>query len=95
VFKKKNTLSTLNKIAMVEVFSGSYFEAMNVRNLLEEKEISVFTQNEYMSNIEPWVVTSGGLNPVKLQVDELDLEASTLIVEDYLNGINNLDIEEK
>lgn len=79
---------------MVEVFSGSYFEAMNVRNLLEEKEISVFTQNEYMSNIEPWVVASGGLNPVKLQVDELDLDASKIIIEDYLNGNYNLEIED-
>ncbi|PVX46329.1 putative signal transducing protein [Flavobacterium sp. 103] len=80
---------------MVEVFSGSYFEAMNVRNLLEGNEIFVFTQNEYMSNIEPWVVASGGLNPVKLQVDELDLDASNIIVEDYLNGNNNLEIEGK
>jgi len=80
---------------MVEVFSGSYFEAMNVRNLLEGNEISVFTQNEYMSNIEPWVVTAGGLNPVKLQVDELDLEASEIIVQDYLNGNNNLETENK
>ena len=80
---------------MVEVFSGSYFEAMNVRNLLEGKEISVFTQNEYMSNIEPWVVASGGLNPVKLQVDELDLDASRIIVEDYLKGNNNLETEDK
>ena len=79
---------------MVEVFSGSYFEAMNVRNLLEGKEISVFAQNEYMSNIEPWVVTSGGLNPVKLQVDELDLEVSRAIVEDYLKGNNNLETED-
>jgi hypothetical protein len=76
---------------MVEVFRGSYFEAMNVRNLLEGKEISVFAQNEYMSNIEPWVVASGGLNPVKLQVDELDLDASKTIIEDYLNGNNNLE----
>jgi len=80
---------------MVEVFSGSYFEAMNVRNLLEENEISVFTQNEYMSNIEPWVVASGGLNPVKLQVDELDFDASKTIIEDYLNGNYNLEIVDK
>ncbi|TRX35347.1 DUF2007 domain-containing protein [Flavobacterium sp. ZT3R18] len=80
---------------MVEVFNGSYFEAMNVRNLLEGKEISVFTQNEYMSNIEPWVVASGGLNPVKLRVHELDLDASKIIVEDYLNGNNNLDTGDK
>ena len=80
---------------MVEVFSGSYFEAMNVRNLLEGKEISVFTQNEYMSNIEPWVVTSGVLNPVKLQVDELDFDASKIIIDDYLNGNNNLETGDK
>lgn len=80
---------------MVEIFSGSYFEAMNVRNLLEGKGISVFTQNEYMSNIEPWVVASGGLNPVKLQVDELDLNASKIVIEEYLNGNNNLETGDK
>lgn len=78
---------------MIAVFSGSYFEAMNVRNLLEEKEISVFTQNEYMSNIEPWVVASGGLNPVKLQVDESDFDEAKIIIEDYLSGINTLETE--
>lgn len=80
---------------MIIVFNGAYFEAMNVRNLLEEKGISVFVQNEYMSNIEPWVVTSGGLNPVKLQVDETDFDESTKIIENYLAGNNSLEIEEK
>jgi hypothetical protein len=80
---------------MVIVFNGSYFEAMNVRNLLEGKGISVFAQNEYMSNIEPWVVTSGGLNPVKLQVDESDLNASKIVIEEYLNGNNNLETGDK
>lgn len=64
---------------------------MNVRNLLEEQEISVFIQNEYMSSIEPWVVTSGGLNPVKLQVDESDFEQAKKIIEDYISGNNNLE----
>ena len=68
---------------MVEVFSGAYFEAMNVRNLLEGAAITVFVQNEYMSTIEPWVVTSGGLNPVKLQVNEDDLEKAKQIVDNY------------
>jgi hypothetical protein len=76
---------------MIVVFNGPYFEAMNVRNLLEEQEISVFIQNEYMSSIEPWVVTSGGLNPVKLQVDESDFEQEKKIIEDYISGNNNLE----
>jgi hypothetical protein len=77
---------------MIVVFNGPYFEAMNVRNLLEEQEISVFIQNEYMSSIEPWVVTSGGFNPVKLQVNESDFEEAKKIIEDYISGNNNLEI---
>jgi hypothetical protein len=75
---------------MIVVFSGSYFEAMNVRNLLESKGISVFSQNEYMSNIEPWVVTSGGVNPLKLQIDEADFDDAKKTIEDYLAGNNSL-----
>lgn len=66
---------------------------MNVKNLLEEKEILVFTQNEYMSNIEPWVVASGGLNPVKLQVDESDFEQAESIIKNYLDVNNILETE--
>ncbi|MBF2707939.1 putative signal transducing protein [Flavobacterium soyangense] len=80
---------------MTVVFNGPYFEAMNVRNLLEEKEISVFIQNEYMSSIEPWVVTSGGLNPVKLQVDESDFEQAESIIKNYLNGNINIETGDK
>jgi len=69
---------------MKALFNGSYFEAMNVRNLLESAGITVFVQNEYMATIEPWVVTSGGLNSVKLQVNEDDFEKAKQIVNDYL-----------
>jgi len=78
---------------MIVVFNGPYFEAMNVKNLLEEKEITVFTQNEYMSSIEPWVVTSGGFNPVKLQVDESDFEQAESIIKNYLDGNTILEME--
>jgi len=80
---------------MIVVFNGAYFEAMNVKNLLEAKDVSVFIQNEYMSNIEPWVITSGGLNPVKLQVDESDFGKAKNIINDYLDGNYNLEVEEK
>ena len=78
---------------MITVFNGTNFEAMNVRNLLENEGITVFVQNEYMSSVEPWVVTSGGLNPVKLQVDESDFEQTKKIIEDYLSGNNTLESE--
>jgi hypothetical protein len=78
---------------MKAIFNGSYFEAMNVRNLLETAAITVFVQNEYMSTIEPWVVTSGGLNPVKLQVNEDDFQQAESIIKNYLDG--NINIEKE
>jgi hypothetical protein len=78
---------------MKVIFDGSYFEAMNVRNLLEGAGITVFVQNEYMSTIEPWVVTTGGLNPVKLQVNEDDFEQAESIIMNYLDG--NINIEKE
>ncbi len=76
---------------MKVIFNGSYFEAMNLRNLLETAAITVFVQNEYMSTIEPWVVTSGGLNPVKLQVNEDDFEKAESIIKNYLDGNKNIE----
>jgi hypothetical protein len=78
---------------MKVIFDGPYFEAMNVRNLLDGAGITVFVQNEYMSTIEPWVVTSGGLNPVKLQVNEDDFEQAESIIMNYLDG--NINIEKE
>jgi hypothetical protein len=78
---------------MKVIFDGSYFEAMNVRNLLEGAGITVFVQNEYMSTIEPWVVTTGGLNPVKLQLNEDDFEQAESIIMNYLDG--NINIEKE
>jgi hypothetical protein len=80
---------------MLIVFDGAYFESMNVRNILETNEIAVYVQNEYMSTIEPWVVTSGGLNPVKLQVDETDFDKAKKIIEDYLAGHYDLEAGDK
>jgi hypothetical protein len=46
-----------------------------------------------MSTIEPWVVTSGGLNPVKLQVNEDYFEQAESIIMNYLDG--NINIEKE
>ena len=68
---------------MIDLFRGTYFEAMNMKGLLESNNIKVFTLNENMSNIEPWIVTAGGFNPVILKVSEEDLERAKEIVKDY------------
>nr|WP_315200350.1 hypothetical protein [uncultured Flavobacterium sp.] len=48
---------------MIEVFIGSYFEVINIKNLLENEGVFAFIQNEYLSVLEPWTVTAGGCAP--------------------------------
>lgn len=48
---------------MEKVYSGQYFEAMNVKNLLENLNIHVFVENDNMSLIEPFAVSPGGTSP--------------------------------
>lgn len=70
---------------MIEIFRGSYIEAMNIKNLLESNDIPVFTANEYMSNIQPWSVSAGGNDSAILKVQEKDLEDSKKIIDEYNN----------
>ncbi len=79
---------------MKNIFSGTYSETMNVRNLLENIDIQVFTENENMSNIQPWTITSGGFNPVSLKVKDEDFENAKKLIEDYENGNLKIEIEE-
>lgn len=53
---------------MIEVFIGSYFEVINIKNLLENEGVFAFIQNEYLSVLEPWTVTAGGCAPAILKV---------------------------
>ncbi|MEI7509387.1 MAG: DUF2007 domain-containing protein [Flavobacterium sp.] len=70
---------------MVDFFRGSYFEAMNIKNLLENNDVDVFVLNENMAILEPWVVTAAGFNPVTLRVNEVNLEKAKSIMEEYWN----------
>jgi len=71
---------------MVEVFRGSYIEAMNMKNLLENSNIVVFTANEYMSIIDPWSVAAGGYVPAILKVNKEDYDNAKKVVDDFNNG---------
>ena len=79
---------------MKNLFSGTFSETMNVRNLLENINIEIFTENENMANIEPWAISSGGFNPVILKINDKDFEKAKKIIEDYESGNLNIGIEE-
>jgi hypothetical protein len=71
---------------MIEVFRGSFLEAMNVKNLLENNNIIVFTANEYMSSIDPWSVAAGGYVPAILKVNKEDYDNAKKVVDDFYKG---------
>ena len=77
---------------MINIFRGTFNETMNIRNLLENIYIQVFTENENMTNIEPWVISSGGFNPVILKVKDEDFKKAKKLIEDYENGNLKLEI---
>ena len=77
---------------MINIFRGTFNETMNIRNLLENIYIQVFTENENMTNIEPGVISSGGFNPVILKVKDEDFKKAKKLIEDYENGNLKLEI---
>ena len=79
---------------MINIFRGTFSETMNIRNLLENTNIQVFTENENMANIQPWAISSGGFNPVILKVKEDDFEKAKKLIEDYEKGNLNIEIQE-
>jgi hypothetical protein len=77
---------------MIEIFRGSYIEAMSIKNLLENNDIPVFTANEYMSSIQPWSVSAGGCAPTVLKVQEENQINAQKIIDSYNNGEFSLDM---
>ena len=79
---------------MTNIFRGTFSETMNIKNLLGNINIQVFTENENMANIEPWAISSGGFNPVILKVKDEDFEKAKKLIEDYEKGNLNIEIQE-
>lgn len=77
---------------MIEILRGSYIEVVSIKNLLESHNISVFIGNEYISTIQPWSISSGGVAPAILKVQENEYEKATKIMDNYNKGEYSLDI---
>ena len=76
---------------MITIFSGAFLEVMGIRNLLESMNIEVFTINEQMSCIEPWIVSPGGVKPMTLKVKDEDFDKARKLIEDYNRGMLEID----
>jgi hypothetical protein len=71
---------------MIEIFKGTFNEISIIKNLLEINNIEVFVNNEFMSTIEPWALSSGGYKPVILKVSDKNYKEANEIIENFTKG---------
>lgn len=83
-----------NNIKSVNVFSGTLWQATMVQNILIDNDIKAFLENEQMGTVAPWRVSSGGFNPVKVIVANLDHEASIKLIEEFNNSSSQEETDE-
>jgi hypothetical protein len=71
----------------IEVFSGSFWEAGIVKNLLENADIAAFMKDEIIGSTAPWLGSSGGIGAVKIVVSGRDYDKAITIVEGYATKV--------
>ncbi|HKG04808.1 MAG TPA: DUF2007 domain-containing protein [Pedobacter sp.] len=75
-----------NDVKLVAVFEGEPWQVTMMQNVLVENDIPAFVKNNLMGSIEPWVLTSGGLNPAQLMVSEQQEAAAIQLIEEFNNA---------
>jgi hypothetical protein len=70
-------------IKLIEVFSGTAWEAGIVKSLLENAEIEVYLKDEVRGTLAPWHVAPGGVGAVKVIVADADYEKAVQVVADF------------
>jgi hypothetical protein len=67
----------------IAIHNGSKNEALILKVLLESFSIQVFEDSSLMSVFNPWGISIGDLNSVKLRVNEDDYVKAKEIINDY------------
>jgi hypothetical protein len=80
-----------NKMGPVEVFAGTYMQAEMVKSLLENAGIDVFLNDEINGTLIPWVVSPGGVNPVRVIVSNNDYVRAKSVVDKYEENARTTD----
>jgi hypothetical protein len=67
----------------IVVFSGELWKASMIKEILEDNNIQVFLQDEYLGNGMSYMISAGGINPVKVVVSTLDYNLAIKIIADF------------
>ncbi|MGE5316812.1 MAG: putative signal transducing protein [Chloroflexota bacterium] len=72
-----------DKLTLMEVFAGELWKATMIKNVLEDNNIQAFLENSLMGVLEPWVVTPGGYQPVKVVVSNIDYDKAMQLIGEF------------
>lgn len=75
-------MKTTNDFEIVEIFSGTVWQAEMVKNLLENEGIYAYINNEIIGTIAPWYLNPGP-GAVTVVVATMDSDRAKLLVEEY------------
>jgi hypothetical protein len=81
----------MTQSTLVEVFSGTTWQAGMVKSLLEDSEIDAFLKDEILGTLNPWWAAPGGAGAVKVFVSNIDYHKAKSIIEDYGKNLNDTD----
>lgn len=71
---------------LVEVFAGELWQATMIQNVLEDNGVQVHLENALMGTIEPWMISAGGINPVKIIVSDVNLDRARKLIDEFNNS---------
>ncbi|MFA6403768.1 MAG: DUF2007-related protein [Salinivirgaceae bacterium] len=77
-----------NEMVPVEVFAGTIMQAEMVKSLLENAEIEAFLKDEINGTLAPWVISPGGVNPVKVIISNKDYDKAKSVVDEYEENLS-------
>jgi hypothetical protein len=79
-------MSTQSTSMQIEVFSGEFWQASLMKQLLEEHDIFAFIGNELLSSIDPVIISTTVVTHVSLKVSQADSEKAFQLIEEYNNS---------
>ena len=71
------------KDKIIEIFSGTSWEAGMVKSLFDEAGIVSFIKDGIMGTLNPWHTAPGGVGAVKVMINSIDYEKAKLIVDEF------------
>ncbi|NLK56353.1 MAG: DUF2007 domain-containing protein [Bacteroidales bacterium] len=80
-------MKTEEEIRPIEIFTGTVWQAVMLKNLLEDAGIKVYLRNEINGTIFPFLTSFDGAGVVRVVVASSDYETANKIANEYKENL--------